>query len=167
MDIQDTNAELQWRDTYFILFRASQRPTLTQVEATLSSATQNVALKNLEADEDGMFESILVQAPVDNAALEISYESGEAVLEQCTQLADQLKADEDIQPEQLAALLEADARLDVMLFEQVSTDGLLDENEDDMLPDTLDPASLLTVVEALAKLTGGLPIDPASGAVMM
>ena len=54
--------QLEWRDTYFILFQHSTRPTLTQVEAALSGAGRNLTLENLEADEDGMFESVLVQA---------------------------------------------------------------------------------------------------------
>ena len=40
------------------------------------------------------------------------------------------------------------------------------ENDDDWEGGSLDPSSLLNVVGALAKLTGGLPIDPASGAVL-
>ena len=74
--------QLEWRDTYFILFQQSGRPTLTQVEAAIADATRHVTLENLEADEDGMFESLLVQAPDDHAALEISYETGDAVIEQ-------------------------------------------------------------------------------------
>ena len=56
-----------------------------------------------------------------------------------------------------------------MLFERVrSNDWGSDEgeDEDDWEAGSLDPASLLNVVEALAKLTGGLPIDPASGAIL-
>ena len=72
--------ELEWRDTYFILFDQSDRPTLTQVEAAITDSSRRLKLENLEADDDGMFESVLVQAPQDNAALEISYETGEAVM---------------------------------------------------------------------------------------
>src|SRR3989304_4462233 len=70
--------QLGWRDTYFILFQQSGRPTLTQVEAAISDATRHVTLQNLEADEDGMFESLLVNAPDAPSALEISYETGDA-----------------------------------------------------------------------------------------
>ena len=154
--------QLEWRDTYFILFQQSGRPTLTQVEAAISDATRRVTLENLEADEDGMFESVLVQAPEDHAALEISYETGEAVMEQSAQLAKQLRG--EITPDQLKQLLRADARLDVMHFERVSAGE--EGDGDEWGEDALDPSSLLNVVDALAKLTGGLPIDPASGAIL-
>jgi len=61
----------------------------------------------------------------------------------------------------------ADARLDVMLFERIRGEGFApDGDDDDWESGSLDPSSLLNVVEALAKLTGGLPIDPASGAIL-
>ena len=161
----DVDDQLEWRDTYFILFQQSGRPTLTQVEAAIVDATRHVTLENLEADDDGMFESVLVQAPDDNAALEISYETGESVVEQSAALAKQLKR--ELKSDQLAKLLRSDARLDVMLFERVQSDAFGDdEGDDDWEAGSLDPSSLLNVVDALAKLTHGLPIDPASGAVM-
>jgi hypothetical protein len=157
----DNDDQLEWRDTYFILFDQSNRPTLSQVEAAITDSSRRLKLENLEADDDGMFESVLVQAPEDNAALEISYETGEAVVAQSTDLAKQLK--DEINAKQLAKMLKADARLDVMLFERVRGE---DGDDDDWEGGTLDPASLLNVVEALAKLTHGMPIDPASGALL-
>ena len=71
----ENDEQLEWRDTYFMLFQQSDRPTLTQVEAAITESSKRLKLENLEADEDGMFESVLVQAPQDNAALEISYET--------------------------------------------------------------------------------------------
>jgi hypothetical protein len=164
--MEESDDQLEWRDTYFILFGQSDRPTLTQVEAAITEASRRLKLENLEADEDGMFESVLVQAPQDNAALEISYETGDAVIQQSADLAKQLKG--ELKGKQLQRMLKADARLDVMLFERIRGDawGGDEENEDDWETGGLDPASLLNVVEALAKLTGGLPIDPASGAIL-
>ena len=40
------------------------------------------------------------------------------------------------------------------------------EDDEEWEGGSLDPSSLLNVVGALAKLTGGLPVDPASGAVL-
>ena len=157
--------QLEWRDTYFILFQQTDRPTLTQVEAAITESSRKLRLENLEADEDGMFESVLVQAPQDNAALEISYETGDAVIAQSADLAKQLK--DDLKAKQLQRMLKADARLDVMLFERVRDEDLGgDEDDEEWQAGSLDPASLLNVVDALAKLTGGLPIDPASGAIL-
>ena len=62
MDYEEDD-QLEWRDTYFILFQQSGRPTLTQVEAAITDSARHIKLENLEADEDGMFESVLVQAP--------------------------------------------------------------------------------------------------------
>jgi hypothetical protein len=164
-DDDDNNDEqLEWRDTYFILFQQSDRPTLTQVEAAITESSRKLRLENLEADEDGMFESVLVQAPQDNAALEISYETGDAVIAQSADLAKQLK--DDLKAKQLQRMLKADARLDVMLFERVRDEEFGDEDDEEWQAGSLDPASLLNVVDALAKLTGGLPIDPASGAIL-
>jgi hypothetical protein len=156
--------QLEWRDTYFILFQKSERPTLTQVEAAITESSRRLKLENLEADDDGMFESAIVQAPQDNAALEISYETGQAVAEQSVDLAKQLK--DELNAKQLKKMLKADARLDVMLFERVQNIGSNGDEEDDWETGALDPSSLLNVVDALAKLTGGLPIDPASGAIL-
>ena len=161
-DLEDD--QLEWRDTYFILFQQGSRPTLTQVEAAITDSTRRVTLENLEADDDGMFESLLVQAPDDHAALEISYETGDAVVEQSAQLAKQLRG--DATPDQLKRLLRSDARLDVMLFERISAGEEASEDDEEWGPESVDPASLLNVVDALAKLTRGLPIDPASGAIL-
>jgi len=165
MDAQGEE-QLEWRDTYFILFQRSARPTLTQVEGAIAGASRRLKLENLEADDDGMFESMLVQAPQDNAALEISYETGDAVIEQSADLAKQLK--DDLTADQLKRMLRADARLDVMLFERVQGDAWSDrsDSDDDWETESIDPASLLSVVEALTKLTHGLPIDPASGGIL-
>jgi len=160
----DGDDQLEWRDTYFILFQKADRPTLTQVEAAITESSRRLKLENLEADDDGMFESVLVQAPQDNAALEISYETGEAVIEQSADLAKQLKG--ELGPKALKRMLKADARLDVMLFEKVRGDFADSADDEDWEASGLDPSSLLNVVEALAKLTGGLPIDPASGAIL-
>jgi hypothetical protein len=160
---EDNDEQLEWRDTYFVLFKQTDRPTLTQVEAAITESSRRLKLENLEADEDGMFESVLVQAPQDNAALEISYERGEAVAEQSVELAKQMK--DDLEPKHLQRMLKADARLDIMLFERVR-DDMPEDDDEEWEGGSLDPASLLNVVGALAKLTHGLPIDPASGAVL-
>lgn len=166
MMVDSADDQLEWRDTYFIFFDRARRPSLTQVEAAIHAASQRLALENLEADEDGLFESALVEAPQDNAALEISYETGEAVAAQGSDLAKQLRG--ELNKKQLTQMLQANARLDVMLFERVRSDlwSSDDESDDEWESATLDPSSLLNVVAALAKLTGGLPIDPASGAVL-
>jgi len=163
-DSMENDEQLEWRDTYFVLFQQSNRPTLTQVEAAITHTSKRLKLENLEADDDGMFESVLVHAPQDNAAVEISYEMGDAVIEQSAELAKELKG--ELGPKQLQQMLKANARLDVMLFERVRMEDLEDEDDEEWEGGSVDPSSLLNVVEALAKLTHGLPIDPASGALL-
>lgn len=163
--------QLAWRETYFVLFEHDHRPTLTQVEGALTDADPRLKIENLEADDDGLFQSLLIQAPEDNAALEVSYETGEAVMEQSTELAKMLE--KQLDGDQIAQLLRADARLDVMHFERVGAEDPFGESdlEGDADPDSLqmealDPATLITVVEALSSLTEGLPVDPAAGELL-
>ena len=156
---ENGNDDYHWRETYYILFDAVDRPTLTQVEHAVGELSGHIRLQNLTADEDGRFESLMLQSPDDYAALEISYEEGEAVIEQAVDLAKQLKS--EAEPKQLARLIKANARLDVMHFAQVIPD-LTGEDEDEML----DPSCLLMVVDTLRELTGGIAIDPASGAIL-
>ncbi|TWT48329.1 hypothetical protein [Botrimarina hoheduenensis] len=170
-DSSPAEAEYAWRETYFVLMRADDRPTLTQVEATLSeTGGRRWTIENLRADEDGLFESLLVRAPDDHSALEVRFEWGDSVQEQAMELATSLK--KQLTPDDLAQLIRADARLDVLHLEQLSRGGLndtpegSDPDELEMLSEGLDPGTLLMVVAALAKLTDGLPFDPAAGEVL-
>lgn len=182
--IEDSQAQLAWRETYFILFNRDERPTLTQVEAAIIDANPRLAPKNHMADDDGLFSSLFVDAPEDNAALEISYEVGEEINEQSLELANSLK--NEIDGDQIAQLVRADARIDLMHFERLLSSGTssdfgsnfgdddygdgFDDEEDfadeEFAAEGLDPATLITVVEALASLTGGLAVDPAAGELL-
>lgn len=153
--------EFHWRETYFILFRSCRRPTLTQVERVLGELGSRIEMSKLTANDDGYFESVMLQSPDDYAALEITFESGEAITEQAVEMSQTLEA--EAEPEQLTKLTEADARLDVMHFEQVVKSPPGEEDEADEL---LDPSCLLMVVDALLDLTEGIAVDPASGAIL-
>jgi hypothetical protein len=174
--------ELLWLETYFIVFPQKRRPTLTQVERALMEANPRLRLENLSADDDGLFESVLVEAPEDHAAVEISYEASESVIEQNLEWAKQLQA--QLSPKQLQQLVAADARLDVAHFERVQSGGPSakrepsqrdefpaddfggDDYDEEAAMEVFDPTCLLTVVEALSGLTKGLTFDPASGEVV-
>ncbi|QDT00139.1 hypothetical protein [Adhaeretor mobilis] len=185
--------ELHWRETYFIVFPEHERPTLDAVEHMLGDASKRFQLKNLSADDQGLFQSVLVESDDDHAAVEVSFEIGEAVVEQNLEFAKQMQ--DHVPADQLQQLMLADARLEVAHFERCaaeatsqpvserkSTRRSLDLNEafsdsayaddsgDDFDSDLgdpefemLDPTCLLTVVDALAALTDGLTIDPAAG----
>jgi hypothetical protein len=173
--------ELLWLETYFIVFPIKRRPTLSQVERALSEAGPRLKLENLAADDDGLFESVLIESPEDHAAVEVSFEASEAVIEQNLEWAKQMQG--QLTPKQLQQLVAADARLDVAHFERVGagaaperagskpSDFPADEFGDDEIDEeaameAFDPTCLLTVVEALSTLTKGLTFDPASGEVV-
>jgi hypothetical protein len=172
------------------MFPHQRRPTLAQVEHALIEADPHLVLQNLAADDDGRFASLLVQSPEDHAAVEVSYETGEAVIEQSLEWAKALQ--KQLTPAQLQQLVSADSRLDVAHFERVQSAGSTPRPEaptlhkpdfgdeafdDDFDPgdddfdeeaalEIFDPTCLLTVVESLTRLTRGLAIDPAAGEVV-
>lgn len=152
--------EFLWRETYFVLFPAARRPFLAEVEQVLRSLPGVLELEQARADEQGRFESITVRAPADFAAMDISFEAGESVVEQVANLQKELKRG-TVDVAKLAKLKECDARIDLMHFEQVAS-----SNDDDDFGEMFDPASLLLVLEALVKLTGGVGVDPQSGTLV-
>jgi hypothetical protein len=150
----------RWRETYFVLFSASDRPPLKMVEKRLAALNKRYTLSNASADDGGLFESLTVTSPEDFAALDICFTSGVEVLEQVAELVKDLAAVAD--PRQRALLKrirQCDGRFDILHFEQVA--DLPEENGDD--EDLLDPSALLAVLDELARITGGVAVDPQSG----
>ena len=43
----ESDDQLEWRDTYFVLFQQSNRPTLTQVEAAITHSSKRLKLEKL------------------------------------------------------------------------------------------------------------------------
>lgn len=153
------NSQYCWRETYFVLFDSSKRPTLEEIQRALLAMNSRFTLTNLNSDESARVESLTVLSPDDFAALDICYLEGEEVLEQGSQLADDMRA-VLCRPEDRAKLEQirrCDGRFDVLHFEQVVDFG------DDESEEMLDPTSLLVVLDALVKLTGGIAIDPQAG----
>ena len=56
---------------------------------------------------------------------------------------------------------EYDGRFDVLHFEQVG-----DSADEDDADELLDPGALLAVLEELARITGGIAVDPQSGTIL-
>jgi len=102
-------------------------------------------------------------SPDDFAALDICYTCGAEILEQGATLAGELESAaceaEDNAPSQ--QVRQADARFDVLHFERIS-----DDPEEDESDEVLDPGALLIVLNALAKLTDGIAVDPQTGSVL-
>ncbi|MGD0898968.1 MAG: hypothetical protein ABR915_14105 [Thermoguttaceae bacterium] len=156
------NDQYRWRETYFVLFFADKRPLLGTVEKHLASLSKRYQLSNQSGDEDGRFESLTVVSPDDFAALDICYTSGPEVLEQGEELVDELAAAaEPPSRDLLRRLKQYDGRFDVLHFEQVA-EASPEDDEDELL----DPSALLAVLEALAKITGGVAVDPSSGTIL-
>ena len=154
----------RWRETYFVLFPSDRRPTLKTVEKRLGSLNKRYSLENLSADEDGMIESLTLHAPDDFAAMDICFISGDEVLEHNEELVQELAA--TVEPEQksvLRRIKQYDGRFDVLHFEQ-KTDAVAEEDEEG--DEMLDPGALLAVLEQLARITGGVAVDPQSGTIL-
>ncbi|MCS7238446.1 MAG: hypothetical protein NZ899_09255 [Thermoguttaceae bacterium] len=152
----------QWRETYFVLFRSERRPTLAKMERALRRLNPSFTLLNQTADEQGRFQSLTLIAPDDFAGLDISYMEGQEVIDETEELIEQLAATES-SPEdrqRLKQLTRMDARFDVYHFEEISEEEFDDEEDREEL---LDPGALLSVLELLAKMTGGIVVDPQSG----
>ena len=65
------------------------------------------------------------------------------------------------QPETFSRIKQCDARFNVLHFERVP-----EFSEDDDADETLDPSALMLVLGTLAKVTGGLAVDPQGGAIL-
>ncbi len=147
-----------WRETYFVLFKSAQRPSLERVRAALSDLGEHFELSNSIADEEGNLAFMTLIAPDDFSALDVSYLEGDEVRDQCQEWADewdkQMETAED--HERLKFMQACDARFDLLHFEYV---GEQSEESDDLL----DPGALLIVLNALARLTDGIGIDPQAG----
>jgi hypothetical protein len=152
----------RWRETYFVLFDVKKRPKLQIVAKTLQALNKRYELRNLSADDHERIESLTIISPEDYAALDICYTSGDEVREQVIALVADLKksagdAVPQISPEEL---LSYNGRFDVLHFECIA------ETSDDEEDELLDPSALLTVLETLAKLTGGVAVDPQTGTIL-
>ncbi len=155
------NGHYQWRETYFVLFPAERRPKLKDVQKAITRLHQHLTLTNLAADEEGQLESLTILAPDDFAALDISFLSGEEVLEQVAELVEEVEPScccED-EKSRLEELRTCDARLDIFHFEQMAD---ADAENDEMF----DPSALLIVLDTLAELTEGISVDPQGGAML-
>jgi len=153
----------RWRETYFVLFDTAKRPKLDVVQKKLAALNKRFQLTNLNADEAGFADSLTLISPDDFAAIDICYTEGAEVVEQGDALiADLKKAGSDVPPPvSWEQLKKYEARFDVLHFEQVPQD---DEDEEEGM---LDPSTLLLVLGTLAKLTGGVAIDPQAGTFLM
>jgi hypothetical protein len=157
------NEEYRWRDTYFVLFHANQRPTAGETLQAIETLGPRFQVQETRCDEEGRFESLTLVSPDDFSAMDISYVAGDEVEEQVDAL---LKGSH---PQQLGKeeqhkwkmLKGCDARFDIYHFERIVLSD--DDDEDEVF---LDPGGLLIVLECLGKLCRGVSIDPQAGTVL-
>ena len=157
------NDQFHWRETYFVCFDASARPTLKAVEKLVASLHGRFDITNSTADEKGRFESLTVVSPDDFAAMDICYLEGDEVIEQGALLAQELES-VGCQPDDreiAQRILQCTGRFDVLHFEQT-----VEAEEGDDPDDMLDPSALLVVLEALERMVGGIAIDPQGGTMV-
>jgi hypothetical protein len=155
------DSRYRWRETYFVLFPAAKRPALKSVTKMLSALNKRFELTNLNADDQGLIDSLTLISPDDFAAMDICYTGGAEVLEQSASQVDDLKklGVEGPPPVPWDQIKKYDGRFDVLHFEQIA-EGAEDDSEDDEM---LDPSALLVVLAALAKHTHGVALDPQAG----
>lgn len=154
--------DYKWRETYFVLFDDSRRPTLKAVERAIRELNARFELSGGTADDEGRFESVTVLSPDDYAALDISYMVGEEVREAGAAFYEEMRegATDSEEAAKIERLLTLDARFDLLHFEQVTASS--DDDPDELL----DPSTLLVVLETLVDLTHGVGVDPQSGTVL-
>ena len=159
------NDEYQWRETYFVLFDASKRPTAQAVENLLRELNNNYKLLDVRGGEDGSFESLTLLSPDDYAAMDLSCVAGEEVTEQVADLAEELK--KSAAPDEMeiiGKIPHCTARMEVYHFEQLVFVG--SSSDADEPDDFMDPGSLLVVLEKIASLCDGIVVDPQANSLL-
>ena len=139
-------------------------PRLKNVERVLRDLSDRFELSNARADEDGRFESITIMSPDDYAALDISFESGEEVLEQGAALdaGDEILGRRRRGAGQAGPAAQVRRPLRPVALRAGDRRRAGGRRADEML----DPSALLIVLDALVELTGGVGVDPQSGTLL-
>ena len=159
------NDEYQWRETYFVLFDAANRPTTAAFQDLFSSLNKNYEIRDVSSDDSGEFESLTLISKDDYAAMDITCVVNDDIPEQMAQLANEMK--ELAGPDELETINKipaCTARLEIYHFEQmvfVGSSGPEDEPDDFM-----DPGSLLVVLERIAAMCEGIVVDPQSNSLV-
>lgn len=159
------NSEYQWRETYFVYFDASNRPSTEVIRAMLQDLNSGYEISNVRSGESGEFESLTLISKDDYAAMDLTCVATEEMQEQTQELVAELK--ENAMPDEKDMIAKVDAsncRLEVYHFEQlvfVGASGSEDEPDDFM-----DPGSLLVVLNQIADMCDGIVVDPQSNSFL-
>ena len=159
------NDEYQWRETYFVVFDVSKRPSADAFEGLLKGLNKSYEVRDVRATDDGGFESLTLISKDDYAAMDLTCACHEEVIEQIQELAKELE--ELAAPDEMDSIrqiAQCTARLEVYHFEQMVFVG--SSGPDDEPDDFMDPGSLLVVLERIAEMLGGIIVDPQSNSLM-
>ncbi len=158
------NSEFQWRETYFVMFEQSKRPTVEQIQSVIDGLGGRFKTENLRTTEDGQFESVTLFAPDDFAAMDIICTAGDEVVEQLPTLIEELEPNmlDDEEKTQLDAIKNCSARLEVFHFEQHTFTA----PEDGVDANVMDPGGVLIVLQRLNAICDGVVVDPQSSSVL-
>jgi hypothetical protein len=154
----------QWRETFFVMFQADDRPTAKKMESSLRALSKRFVINEVSSDDEGMIESLTLESPDDSAAMDITCVVGEEVREQIPGLVEEIQSNIETAEERttLKRLNKSTARLDVFHFE-CATDAFMEpDNEDEFM----DPGGLLIVLDHLADLCKGVVVDPQAGSLL-
>lgn len=157
------NDEYQWRETYFVLFDKTKRPSAEQLESLLTGVNVGYQIQDVRATEEGLFESLTLISADDYAAMDLTCLATEEVREQVEELATELRS--TAAPDELPTIERipaCTARLEVYHFEQMVFVGGSEDEPDDFM----DPGSLLVVLERIAELCDGIIVDPQSNSLL-
>ena len=146
-----------YRDTFFVYLKDEARPTAQAVAECFEKLGSKYEVGEIR-EVDDRFGSVTVKSPQDSSAMDIAFVAGDEVVEQIHNLMLEfrtmtLTGDDR---EKLENFRQCTARFDVFHFEEQSSSG--GNSPDEMI----DPGGLLLVIEKLAKLTGGVALDPQS-----
>ncbi len=160
------DANYRWRETYFVLFQQVNRPSVESIRKSLGALGPRLQIRDVREDGQGNAESFTILSPDDFAAMDVSFVVGEEVEEQIRERLDDLALGSLSEEEKRKweFIKTCDARFDIYHFEQVVFDQ--EESGDSDEEGFLDPGSLLIMLQRLAKLCGGVGLDPQSGTVI-
>lgn len=159
------NSEYQWRETYFVYFDGSHRPSTDAIRAMLHDLNSGYDISNVRSSAAGEFESLTLISRDDYAAMDLTCVATEEMREQTQELVEELK--ENALPdetEMVAKVRDANCRLEVYHFEQLVFVGA--SGSDDEPDDFMDPGSLLVVLNQIAEMCDGIVVDPQSNSFL-
>ncbi|HAN97288.1 MAG TPA: hypothetical protein DCQ98_07580 [Planctomycetaceae bacterium] len=156
----------RYRETCFVLFSCRSLPDVRSIVASLAGLGDRYRLSKPETTPDGTFDSLTIRCPYDRSAMDITLVADDDIAEQVEAWNEEFRQFtlSDVDRAKLERLADFDCRFDIFHFEQIAASG--DSADDDGDAETFDPGALLVVLQQLARLTGGIGVDPQSATLL-